>query len=574
MNPIYDIKIDNDSTIFYLATVSANNTGLYKVLPDGTQSLIYPHARWCNYFDYENGILYMSDSTKIYTSSDKTTFPTTLKDFGTTQVYGVTASKDGTYIYATTYISGNKLYKSIDSGANFTLVGSTSSPSRFDFIEINEGVNSENVKYYYENGRMNFVSGGIRMPSGYHATDASDIVTYADVIAAQSESGDLTGITTALYSGLSGGATSGNPSLSLSLGNLSAVSPASLSATDRLPLFDASTGTTKYITALDAKTSYFTGTTGVTSVAAGNGMNFTTITGTGTVTLRTPTVTLGETTTNLADGSGHTHAIDLGTFELEDLGDITAPVTTNTYLKATVSGGVVSYGWVAGTGASGVTSLTTTTTGGIYNLGTAADPSIVFNIYGLATTVTPTLSDWLPFADNSSSSTPKLNEKMTLQTLKTTLSAGLNVIFGDDSVQNVTRLIVDGTGISALTGTTGDATLTIDGGSGGDEGFQTLAETGSVNWSWLTSKNAQIPDVDGNITLSFTNQTDGQEAELWVLPDATVDYVLTFSGAGIYLANRTDGSFNIEHGTHMYCFTLKYNGTITRIDYASYLPKD
>jgi hypothetical protein len=46
----------------------------------------------------------------------------------------------------------------------------------------------------------------------------------------------------------------------------------------------------------------------VSSVAAGNGMNFSTITSTGSVTLGTPS-TLNTTTTNLVSGSTHTHAI-------------------------------------------------------------------------------------------------------------------------------------------------------------------------------------------------------------------------------------------------------------------------
>lgn len=46
----------------------------------------------------------------------------------------------------------------------------------------------------------------------------------------------------------------------------------------------------------------------VTSVASGNGMNFTTITGTGTVTMGTPT-TLTTSTTNAVTATSHTHAV-------------------------------------------------------------------------------------------------------------------------------------------------------------------------------------------------------------------------------------------------------------------------
>jgi len=50
--------------------------------------------------------------------------------------------------------------------------------------------------------------------------------------------------------------------------------------------------------------------TGVISVSAGNGMNFTTITGTGSVVLGTPS-TLTTSTTNSSSGTTHTHALDL-----------------------------------------------------------------------------------------------------------------------------------------------------------------------------------------------------------------------------------------------------------------------
>lgn len=68
------------------------------------------------------------------------------------------------------------------------------------------------------------------------------------------------------------------------------------------------------------------------NISAGAGMNFTTITSTGSVTLGTPS-TLTESSINEATGTTHTHAIDLSTWELTDLGDVTDTPTTNYYLK-------------------------------------------------------------------------------------------------------------------------------------------------------------------------------------------------------------------------------------------------
>ena len=58
-------------------------------------------------------------------------------------------------------------------------------------------------------------------------------------------------------------------------------------------------------------TSSNTGT--VTNVASGNGMNFSTITGSGTVTMGTPS-TLTGSSTNATTSTSHTHALDFGTF--------------------------------------------------------------------------------------------------------------------------------------------------------------------------------------------------------------------------------------------------------------------
>lgn len=58
---------------------------------------------------------------------------------------------------------------------------------------------------------------------------------------------------------------------------------------------------------------YWEGTSAVTSIASGNGMNFSTITGTGTVTLGTPS-SITATSLNSLTTTSHTHAITKGTF--------------------------------------------------------------------------------------------------------------------------------------------------------------------------------------------------------------------------------------------------------------------
>jgi len=71
-------------------------------------------------------------------------------------------------------------------------------------------------------------------------------------------------------------------------------------------LLDGLDSTAFYLASNPAGYTNNTGT--VTSVAAGNGMNFTTITGAGTVTMGTPSA-LTDVTTNSASGTTHTHSI-------------------------------------------------------------------------------------------------------------------------------------------------------------------------------------------------------------------------------------------------------------------------
>jgi hypothetical protein len=583
---INDIKVDNDSTIYYTTTNADNfNRTLWSIQPSSTTSVSKQTSLYqCFFFDYEGSKLYVNDSSKIYTSIDGGDNLVLLEEFkaseytGTFKTYGVSVSKDGTYIYVPVYGSSitNDIYLSTNSGGTFAKIVDSAPPVVGDNIDINEGIASSGVKYYFMPGRMNFSEGGITMGNAYTPINNNDVATkaYADALARGSGTGTFLGVTTTTTSGLSGGTTTGIANMSISFPNISSsqhkTSPAS---TDRFIIGDyAASGALKYITAGELQ-AYCAAASGVTSITQGNGLSFsvTPIETTGTISLKSPTEYITETTSAGVTSLGHTHKFDMGTFELEDLGDITAPTIASTYLKVLTVSPTITYTWAAGTGASGVTSLTTATAGGIYNISTAADPSIVFNIYGLATTVTPTLSDWIPFADNSSSSTPKLNEKMTLATLKSTLGAGL-IITDSTSIPHVDYSSADTLVFSGLTVTasaSGDR-VTVSGGSGGGfEGFQNLGAL--TEWSWLTNNNAYMT-MSGIRTLTFVNMDDGEEGELWVIPHGTTDYILTLPTTGYYYANHHDNTFNIEAGTHIYVFTFKWSAGLSkmRVDYATY----
>lgn len=228
----------------------------------------------------------------------------------------------------------------------------------------------------------------------------------------------------------------------------------------------------------------------------------------------------------------------------------------------------------AGTG--GVTTLTQTAATGLFNSGTTSNPFLKVGFDSL-TTVVSSLSDYIAIADASSSSTatsPKTLYKFTLDSLKarigTTFALTVKDIDGTPICSNIHTIVCDG--ITVVDSAAGIVKFIATPSTGtGDEPFQTLAETGSITWSWLTSKNAKIPDVDGNITLTLTNQDDGEDGYLEIKADATTDYTITFPAGCRYANKRLTRVFTLEHGdNNYYVFYFKYNGTATNIDYAIY----
>jgi len=117
-----------------------------------------------------------------------------------------------------------------------------------------------------------------------------------------------------------GGALSSDVSIGLGFNNLPTV--AFDPVTDYIAIYDASNGNHAKV---------LVGSVTSVNISAGVGMNFANITGTGTVTMGTPS-TLTEATTNQASGTTHTHVVDLSTWELDDLGDVPAP-TALYYLR-------------------------------------------------------------------------------------------------------------------------------------------------------------------------------------------------------------------------------------------------
>lgn len=157
------------------------------------------------------------------------------------------------------------------------------------------------------------------------------------------------------------------------------------------------TGTSTYYLAVDSsgniiETSGVSSGGTVTSIVAGSGMNFTTITGSGTVTMGTPS-SITSATTNSASGTTHTHALN------------TTGVTTGSYTLANItvdaagritaaSSGSSSSGTVTSISAGNGMSFTTITTSGSISMGTPTDISSTTtsgvsgstHVHGLTTT--------------------------------------------------------------------------------------------------------------------------------------------------------------------------------------------
>ena len=108
------------------------------------------------------------------------------------------------------------------------------------------------------------------------------------------------------------------------------------------------------------------------------------------------------------------------------------------------------------------------------------------------------------------------------------------------------------------------------GGSGGDEPFQTLTSGTSVTWNFTTSKNANLTIGHNVTTFTISNQANGEEGTLIVTPNSSINYTLTWPPS-YYFANGHTNVFTIEAGTGtVYVFTVKYNGSIKTVDYATY----
>jgi hypothetical protein len=286
----------------------------------------------------------------------------------------------------------------------------------------------------------------------------------------------------------------------------------------------------------------------VSSVAAGNGMSFSTITSTGSVTLGTPS-TLNTTTTNNVSGSTHTHAIT------------TASASTASTIVARDSLG----------GFEATTIGMTTGNIGTLNVGTQTNKATISYTTNTARTLTiPALDGNRTFAF--------INQ---YQEWTAEQSFGEDVVFAKDIVVE-DNLIFSGAGTfgyNRIQGNTAAATIND----------RLFFQDGAPNTTSLVNV---MPSGTANNSgfLAYNSSTPGNSSTAWLYVDNTSVQIaantygsgtalpMTFSAGGsermrittggeVYIAGTTDqGAYNLQvNGTGVWGAGLYVNGSDARL---------
>jgi hypothetical protein len=262
----------------------------------------------------------------------------------------------------------------------------------------------------------------------------------------------------------------------------------------------------------------------VTSVAAGNGMVFTTITGTGTVTMGTPD-TLTASTSNGLTASSHTHAITT-----------TSVGAVNTIVQTNASGGTTFTGTVNAT----TFNATSTTDGGFQGIAadTAAAPSFTWT--GALNT-----GMWHPTTTSIGFTTAGVN-KWTIN------STGVLESNGAQTIQTSTgNLTIQGSILSTVSGSSIQSRRFVQDASG------------------VPTSNLGAPSVT---EMALFQEQFSNKTEFYALANVTfesfngtvwTDVTSTISETNRrrFLGGDANGTVTIPNGTQRYRITVRNNGT-------------
>jgi microcystin-dependent protein len=324
--------------------------------------------------------------------------------------------------------------------------------------------------------------------------------------------------------------------------NTSSSTAVTLQAGSNVALSEA--GNTITIASSDA----YAGT--VTSVAAGSGMSFSTITSSGSVTMGTPSSVTG-TSTNSSTTGTHTHAITVGTSpmvngstDLVNEDGVYDWVTSLGYLTAEVDGSITNEGSLTVGAGLSTTSLLNSNTSGSTAVTLQAGSNVTLSEAG--NTITIASSDAYSGTVTSVSAGNGMN---------------FTTITGSGPVTLGTPSSVSGTSTNSATSGTHSHAVTV-GTSPMTNGSTDLVSEDGV-YDWVTSLGYLTAEVDG----STSNEI---QSLLWDATNHEVDISLGGTSAVIPLADdngATEGLASFAASD----FTLDANANVV-IDYANGQP--
>ena len=286
---------------------------------------------------------------------------------------------------------------------------------------------------------------------------------------------------------------------------------------------------------------------GVTSVSAGNGMNFTTITGTGPVTMGTPG-TLTSATTNGVSATSHTH-------------NITTGIANNNIVK--INSTTVATGEYARFTTTGLESLTAGELAADIGAGTVTSVGGTGTVSGLTLTGTVTSSGNLTLGGTLALTSGNITTGLGFTPYNATNPAGYTANTG--TVTSVAATPGSGISISGSPITT-SGTLTITNTDPGSQqaifknfaisGQQTIqADTNADTLTFVNGAGIAMTTTASTDTLTVTN-TDGGSSQ-------NIFKNIAVSGQSTVVADTNNDTLTLVAGTGLAITTNALSDTIT-----------
>lgn len=264
----------------------------------------------------------------------------------------------------------------------------------------------------------------------------------------------------------------------------------------------------------------------VTSITAGNGLDFSTITATGAVTLGVPSTDLTLSTTNALTSTSHTHALSLPTFAGSSIGFVpTSTGGTSNYLRADgtwAAPGGAGGGTVTAVSAGSGMAFTTITGSGAVTMGTPGDCTLATSNQAISSYHTHNL-DINTFAGTDVGLVPAATGSLTLYLRADgnwVAPSGSGTVTSVAAGNGLTFTTITGSG-SVILGTPGDCTLATSNGVTANSHVHNLIIT-----TFSGSSVGLVPTAAGNAALFLSG------AGTWLTPAGSGTGTVTSVGSG------------------------------------------